>query len=91
MKYYYPIFKEYDSLLNDEEIKKIYDIFQFDESQFKVAEIRDRVTNENKEDKDTRQCKEIYIDDKEKIQQVSELITPKLNSQLDDNYFLMLL
>ena len=86
MKYYYPIFKEYDSLLNDEEINKIYDIFQFDESQFKVAEIRDRVTNENKEDKDTRQCKEIYIDDKEKIRRVSELITPKLNDQLGDNY-----
>ena len=86
MKYYYPIFKEYDSLLNDEEINKVYDIFQFDESKFKIAEIRDRVTNENKEDKDTRQCKEIYIDDKGKIKQVSELITPKLNSQLGDDY-----
>lgn len=75
----YPLFKEFKNLLTQNDIDFLYKLTDFNESKYKRAEIYDRLIKKSRKDEETRFCKEYIIKDREIIQKICDIITPKIN------------
>jgi len=74
----YPIFKEYDNLLDVEDIESINKRTEL--YSLKDAQIFNKKTQENTRDDTIRKCKEVYIKDKSIINWIDKMVTHKLNT-----------
>lgn len=82
----YPIFKEYDNLLTNNDIEELYKKVNFSVENMKNAKIYDRTKDTNLEDHSMRKCKEMRLD-KSIHEWLDEIITPQINSPLKDIKF----
>lgn len=74
----YPILKEYDNLLDVEDIESINKLAKL--YNLKDAEIFNKKTQNNTRDDTIRKCKEVYIKDKSIINWIDKMVTHKLNT-----------
>lgn len=84
----YPIFKEFDCLLTEEEINEFYKLIDAKNIQFSEAEIYDRTNNENKRDDATRKCKECILSG-DVLKWLDSIITKKINTEKNYRYVMM--
>lgn len=83
----YPIFKEFDNLLLENDITELYNRSNLSLDKLNTAEIFINETKKNIVDKNIRNCKEIYLDNNIS-NWLDSIITPKINKYFNDIYFI---
>lgn len=84
----YPIYKEFDSLLTNDEIDQFYKFISIENVNYVTAEIYDRETDENKRDDAVRKCKECLLSG-EALDWLDSVITKRINTDKNNRFVLM--
>lgn len=84
----YPIYKEFDSLLTNDEIDQFYKFISIENINFETAQIYDRKTDENKRDDALRKCKECLLTG-EALEWLDNIITKRINTDKNNRFVLM--
>jgi 2OG-Fe(II) oxygenase superfamily len=82
----YPVFKEYNELLTNDDIQQLYEKVNYSMDKLEEAQVYIRETKENKKDDEFRKCKELCLDN-DVLKWLDQTVTPKLNKEYKEFTF----